>query len=266
MSAASLVLMALVGGAGLLAMVISSYFLTLIIDKCCPDPSSDRIFSPVSNRAGLWGMSYKERLKVLEQLFTHKKTIKTYQDKGDNKPEKAPTEIEMTEIKSTPIKEAEGETTHEENRTDTLCSDCSSQTTEGDAGDKPHVDGGDPASADHDENDVPNGVLKAQHEFSPEHIENLCSICLVEYSTFFSFLFFLAAQYQVLVYSLSNIVPPDSPVKQLETGDRVMSGTACSHLFHVDCIMEWMQKVGLTKCGFIRQLWLLLRYCFLTRC
>ena len=37
-----------------------------------------------------------------------------------------------------------------------------------------------------------------------------------------------------------------------EKGDRVLHGTACSHFFHIGCIMEWMEKAH-DHCPFCRE-------------
>ena len=74
--AESIVFMVLVGVGGLLTITATTYAMAFVTDRLCSSNyPTERVFSPVSNAANLWGMGYKERVEVLEQLFREKKTM-----------------------------------------------------------------------------------------------------------------------------------------------------------------------------------------------
>mgnify|MGYP005841136483 CR=1 FL=1 len=64
---------------GLLGMVALTYIFTLITDRfCCGRVDPDRLYTPVSNKANLWGLNSSERRAVLEKVFSTK--IQKYQE------------------------------------------------------------------------------------------------------------------------------------------------------------------------------------------
>lgn len=185
--AENIVYMVLVGSAGLTAIVAATYGVTRFIDRFFSSPyATERIFSPVSNKAGLWGMGEKERKKVLEQVFAS--TIQIYggTTTKNTDVETKPMEVEMTDLKA----KAEQTTNGELNQ-------ISLTETETESG-----------------AELESGATLDTDPLEPT---NLCSICLAEF----------------------------------EKGEKVMTGTHCSHMYHSSCIMEWLQK-GNDHCPFCR--------------
>lgn len=225
----------LVGIGSLFTIVVGTYVMAYLIDCVCSSSVVERISSPVSNMAGLWGMTPEERRQILEKVFQTKKTIRNYH--GNNKkarnnstafqkettqPLRANKETEMTEltltdkqISSTSSHETETEEATDDHSTN---NEHESRHSAGDI----DLEAGRASVTDNvttvtKEEQIAKGVLQTQ-ELSAESLENLCAICLVEY----------------------------------ENGDRILSGTSCSHFFHSGCIMEWMAK-GHDHCPFCRE-------------
>lgn len=183
--AENIVYTVLVGAAGLTAIVAATYGVSRFIDRFCSSPyATERIFSPVSNKAGLWGMGEKERKKVLEQVFAS--TVRIYDGTTTKNAETKAVEVEMTDLKAKADRPAEGE-----------LNQASLTETETESG--AELESG--------------GAV----ETDPLEPTNLCSICLAEF----------------------------------EKGEKVMTGTHCSHMYHSSCIMEWLQK-GNDHCPFCR--------------
>lgn len=99
--AEDIVFMVLVGAGGLLTITAVTYMGAYVVDRVCSSPyPTERIFSPISNKANLWGMGYQERMEVLDRLFTDKDLIHKY-DKATGRVRnvtagKKTIEIEMT--------------------------------------------------------------------------------------------------------------------------------------------------------------------------
>ncbi|CAB9511579.1 zinc ion binding [Seminavis robusta] len=213
---ADIVYMVLVGAGGILTMVVATYVLAVAADRICSSPySTTRIFSPISNAAGIWGMSPEDREKVLEKLFSNKKRIKTF-DKtmvaaNNNKPQGEG--IEMVEIKKSSASKKEEDV--EIGMNGTPMKDATGKSGNGEM----EIEAKDDDETNSDgEAQVEKSIAMA-HDLPAERLDHTCSICLVEY----------------------------------EHGDILMNGTACSHLYHKECIMAWMMK-GHDHCPFCREL------------
>ena len=211
----------LIGAGVLLTIVATTYVMAYFVDTLCSSPDVERISSPVSNQAGLWGMTLDERTKILEKAFQIKKTILRYQKShapmkkdvaiGEEAGAGASKEIEMTEIKpastATEHSSTASNTTETEGNTDDVSSDNSpshqEQPTEDnntdetdrdlETGDGNSSSGNDDSAADiaagsSREEQISMGMLPT-HELSPENLETMCAICLVEYGRFKIYIF-----------------------------------------------------------------------------
>ena len=198
----------LVLSAGMLFIVAVTYALTVGIDRLCSTSMTERIFSPISNRANLWGLSEKERMAVLEKLFSQKGTIRTYQKKKleqyrqqkqqqqQQQQNVTRVEIEMAEIKTATPSQAPCDTSSEPGskvgdqdaiKSDSLTSPSSPNNTQNVAL-RVHLKDAKDFSIE-----TPLGVLQAQ--MSADLRENVCPICLVEYGTLHRFCVDLAVHW-----------------------------------------------------------------------
>ena len=138
-----------------------------LIDRFCSSPyPTERVFSPVANKAGLWGMGYKERMDVLERLFANKQLIQKY-DKATMMKMDKPMEIEMTDMTG---KSSNG-TTNPETTTE----------NESDTGDIEQ--GSKNAVTSYEEDGLADAGLCCQD--MDEIQTSLCSICLAEFGKYF---------------------------------------------------------------------------------
>jgi len=214
-----------------MTMVASTYALAYIADRWCSSPyPTERIYSPVSNRAGLCGMGHDERFEVLEQLFSGKKTIQKY-DKATIK--KMPMEIEMTDLKPRLTKATNGNNSQEGQGEPT------EDETESGVGLEGGCSGDAEAPALHQ---TSHTSLQSQELGLEQANNNLCSICLTEFGTSLP---------GALVQHGLGLTRTRFTLTRAEKGDKVMTGTQCTHLYHFTCIMEWMQK-GHDHCPFCR--------------
>lgn len=195
----------LVGAGVLFTIVAGTYVMAYFADTLCSTPDVERVSSPVSNMAGLWGMSLDERTKILQKVFQTKKTIRNYHGPEPVKKDLAGAaitgasrEIEMTEIKpAATTTEQSSSSSTASNITETIeaSDDLSAHDTPSDeqsAADDLEMGAG--ASNDNDttaeivaaasrEEQIAMGILQTQ-ELSAESLETMCAICLVEYGRF----------------------------------------------------------------------------------
>ena len=195
----------LVGAGVLFTIVAGTYVMAYFADTLCSTPDVERVSSPVSNMAGLWGMSLDERTKILQKVFQTKKTIRAYHGNQQEQPVKKDTgvtaggaskEIEMTEINPAATA-TEHSSTASSNITEMEATDDLS------ANDTPFqeqaavdLEMGTEASSDIDndnaaeivaaasrEEQITMGILQTK-ELNAESLETMCAICLVEYGRF----------------------------------------------------------------------------------
>ena len=191
----------LVGAGVLFTIVVSTYVLAYLADRLCSSPDVERISSPVSNMAGLWGLKPEERTKILEKVFQMKKTIRNYrgrktglvtkeapQSTTPQHPSPSSLEIEMTELKPTASEkssttsidtEIEASDDHSTNETPKEPTNDNNTDLEMGGGEANSNVAEIVATATKEEQ-IAMGILQTQ-ELSPESLENMCAICLVEY-------------------------------------------------------------------------------------
>ena len=195
----------LVGAGVLFTIVAGTYVMAYFADTLCSTPDVERVSSPVSNMAGLWGTSLDERTKILQKVFQTKKTIRNYHGPEPVKKDLAGAaitgasrEIEMTEIKPAATTTEQSSSSTASNITEIIeaSDDLSAHDTPSDeqsADDDLEMGAG--ASNDNDttaaeivaaasrEEQITMGILQTQ-KLSAESLETMCAICLVEYGRF----------------------------------------------------------------------------------
>lgn len=202
-----------------------TYIVSVILDKVNPPNDQEFDHGQVSRKAGLWGLTMKERAEVLDQLFESSGKIFDYKQQehavpedsfdrdkesegNSSEPDDDPALEEGIATVTTKSMKPEVESLDDVDIEASVKESKSSEVKTEGIGDEESIE-----KVDSDHERAQDLEAQAGEDISEEShdgmdLTRVCCICLVPY----------------------------------EEDCKVMTGFSCSHMYHHECCMEWLQK------------------------
>ena len=204
---------------------------------------SPNTYGPVAFKAKLWGLTAFERKDVLEKVF-ESNTI-TYSTRTINQ-ERSGSQIlsraqhQLFSHEDSSLSSADSVDEASQESCDSVRAD---EESGADSDSDPHRNAHILCSSKGKTNkdDQKGKTIVDFSEFNDTCMDKTCAICLGEYGMFISA---LSSMFKTLYnVCLAHSNPFNIHILlSIEENDKLLFARHCSHLYHYDCIMQWMEK------------------------
>lgn len=213
------------GAATILGIVAAVFLVSLCADRLscinvatltAEELEARRLATSVTRKSGLAGLLVSERVRVYRAFF-EKRAFPYFKAPEENENENDDDVEAQKKPKETDSEIPKGET------------------------DVQSLDDDDKSEEEAGENQEGGNENEKNDDEGKENDAPACSICLNEYGTYLE---------DVIVAGFHRRL--SHFVSFTENGEKVIIGTACSHMFHYNCFMQWVDKEN-EECPYCRE-------------